>query len=39
MNALITDPQKLALCKKVQKDQYSFEIILIATQITSTVTE
>jgi len=39
MKVLITDPKKLALCKKVQKDQYLFEIILIATQISSTVTD
>jgi RNA polymerase subunit RPABC4/transcription elongation factor Spt4 len=39
MEVLIIDPQKSTLCKKVQKDQYMFAIILIAAQITPTLAE
>jgi RNA polymerase subunit RPABC4/transcription elongation factor Spt4 len=39
IKVLIIDPQKSTLCKKIQKDQYMFAIILIAAQITPTVTE
>jgi RNA polymerase subunit RPABC4/transcription elongation factor Spt4 len=39
MKVLIIDPQKSTLCKKVQKEQYVFAIILNAAQITPTATE
>jgi hypothetical protein len=39
MKILIIDPQKSTLCRKVQKNQNMFAIIVIAAQITPTGTE